>query len=408
MRKWRQPTVYLLLCFIMAWATMYCSGKKDEQKADTTQDTEKDSTKAGEDTTGQAEKKEKAAEEEAVPVKVAEIHLGDISSYLLFSSTVEVERDVDVYAQETGLVEQVSVEEGDHVQKDQILAELNDDEVRLTEAKANVNLKKLQSDFKRIKDMYEKDLISREQYENATYQLQDAEIEWDRAKLALDHTKIRASIEGVIAERAVKLGDRVYPNIKLFSIVDTDSLMAKVYIPGKDARALRTGQRALITSDFVPGTSFAGGIKRISPVVDPNSGTFKVTVGIRNEANPQRDANVGTTHASPLKPGMFVNVKIITETHHRVPMVSKNAIVYDGGLRYVFVIHDSVAVKTSIEPGFSERDSLEVLSGIAAGDSIIVVGQEGLKDRAKVKVVTEDLLPKEDKEVEDRNRRKEK
>ena len=403
MRSWRRSAVYLLLCFMTAWAMVHCSGKKDEQKEDATQDAKTDTTQAGEDTTGQAEKEE----EEAVPVKAVEIHLSDISSYLLFSSTVEVEQDVDVYAQETGLVERVSVEEGDHVRTDQILAELNDDEVRLSEAKANVNLKKLQSDFKRIKDMYEKDLISREQYENAAYQLQDAEIEWNRAKLALDHTKIRAPIQGVVAERTVKLGDRIHPNTKLFSIVDTDNLIAKVYIPGKDAGALRPGQRAIITSDFVPGARFSGWIERISPVVDPNSGTFKVTVGIHNEADNRPGVNVGVTHASPLKPGMFVSVKIITETHHDVPIVPKNAIVYDGGLRYVFVVQDTVAVKTSIEPGFSERDSLEVLSGVAAGDSIIVVGQEGLKDRAKVKVVTEDLLPPEEEEKEEKEEKEE-
>ena len=127
-------------------------------------------------------------------------------------------------------------------------------------------------------------------------------------------------------------------------------------------------------------------------MVDPNSGTFKVTVGIHNES--KNPPNVGR-----LKPGMFVNVRIVTETHHDVPVIPKNAIVYDGGLRYVFLVQDSVAVKTLIEPGFSARDSLEVYSGVAAGDSIIVVGQEGLKDRAKVKVVSEDLLPpKEDEE----------
>ena len=81
---------------------------------------------------------------------------------------------MDVYAQETGLIERVNVEEGDYVQKGQVLAQLDDDEVRLTEAKASVDLKKLQSDFERIKDLYEKDLISREQYENASYQLQRA------------------------------------------------------------------------------------------------------------------------------------------------------------------------------------------------------------------------------------------
>ena len=398
MRSWARSAVLMLVCFVMACAVMHCGGEKDAKKAVSAQDTKADSTQAdttqaAENTTGQAEKKKKEAE--AVPVRVVEVSLSDISSYLLFSSTVEVEHNVDVYAQGMGLVEQVNVEEGHRVRKDQILAELDDDEARLTEAKARVALKKLRSDFARIKDLYEKDLTSRERYENAAFQIEEAEIEWKRAKLVLDHTKVRAPIQGVISQRMVKLGDRVQPSTKLFSIVDTDNLLAKVYIPGKDGGALRPDQRAVITSDFVPDAAFSGWIERISPVVDPQSGTFKVTVGI-DKGNEDR-----------LKPGMFVNVKIITDTHRGVPVVPKNAIVYDGGLRYVIVVRDSIAAKELIEPGFSERDSLEVLSGVTAGDSIIVVGQEGLKDRAKVKVVAEDLLPpKEDKEEKEKTEKK--
>ncbi|MCK5118486.1 MAG: efflux RND transporter periplasmic adaptor subunit [Candidatus Latescibacteria bacterium] len=402
MRSWARSAVLMLVCFVMACAVMHC-GDKDDQKADSEQDTKADSTQADttqaeEDTTGQAEKKKKEEEkeEETVPVRAVEVRLSDISSYLLFSSTVEVEHNVDVYAQGMGLVEQVNVEEGHRVRKDQILAELDDDEARLTEAKARVALKKLRSDFARIKDLYEKDLTSKERYENAAYQIEEAEIEWKRTKLVLDHTKIRASIPGVISERMVKLGDRVQPSTKLFSIVDTDNLLAKVYIPGKDAGSLRPDQRAVVTTDFMPDANFSGWIERISPVVDPNSGTFKVTVGI-HKGNEDR-----------LKPGMFVNVRIITDTHRDVPVVPKNAIVYDGGLRYIFVVRDSIAAKELIEPGFSERDSLEVLSGVTAGDSIIVVGQEGLKDRAKVKVVAEDLLPPSEKkeEEEEKNTRR--
>ncbi|MFH1007717.1 MAG: efflux RND transporter periplasmic adaptor subunit [Candidatus Latescibacterota bacterium] len=400
MRSGTPSALYLLVCFVIMGTGITCGGKNDP-KTDTGKDSKADSTQADttqamEDTTGQAKKKQREAE--SVPVRAIEVRLGDISSYLLFSSTVEVEQNVDVYAQGTGLVERVNVEEGHRVGKDQILAELDDDEARLTEAKARVSLKKLRSDFARIKDLYEKDLTSREQYENSAFQIEEAEIEWERSKLVLDHTKIRAPIPGVISERTVKLGDRVQASTKLFSVVDTDSLLAKVYVPGKDASSLRPGQQAVVTTDFMPDAEFSGWIDRISPVVDPQSGTFKVTVGIDKGGE------------NLLKPGMFVNVRIITDTHRGVPVVPKNAMVYDGGLRYVFVVRDSIVTKELIEPGFSERDSLEVLTGVAEGDWIIVVGQEGLKDRAKVKVMNEDLLPpsekKDKEEQEGQNRRR--
>ena len=358
-----------ILMVLLALMGPSCGNKKKGPQQETT----KAEQAAQEDSVKKAEKEDLI---DAVPVRTTQATLGRISSYLPFPSAIETEEDVDVYSQVVGLVEQIHTEEGDYVQKGVVLARLDDDELRLSEANAKVNFNKLETGFQRVGEMYKRNLISQEEYENAKYELRQAEITWEKAKLSLKHSEIRAPIAGVISERLVKLGDRVSPSTQLFSIVNMGELIAKVFVPAKELQHLRAGQQALITSDFVPGEEFGGWIKRISPVVDPGSGTFKVTVGVQGKED-------------LLRPGMFVSVHIVTGTHDAVVLIPVEAVVYDGGVQYAFTVQDSVAVKVALDVGYVDRQRMEVCSGIEPGTKVIVVGQEGLKDKAKVRIISE-------------------
>ena len=84
---------------------------------------------------------------------------------------------------------------------------------------------------------------------------------------------------------------------------------------------------------------------------------------------------------------MFVNTHIVTATHENAVLVPKRAVIYDDGLPHVFAVKDSVASKIQLEVGFEDSDNLEVLAGVEKGDRIVVVGQNGLKDEAKIRVI---------------------
>ena len=204
--------------------------------------------------------------------------------------------------------------------------------------------------------------------------VEEAKIRWERSKLSLDHASVRSPVDGVVAERSVKLGDRISPSSKLYSLVDLKSLIAQVHVPGRDMRFIAKGQNAEVTTDFLPGETFHGHVERISPVVNPGSGTFKVTLELDDAA-------------SQLRPGMFITTHIVTATHPTAVLVPKKAIVYDDGFPHVFVVGDSLATRVRLDVGFEDSDNLEVLDGAKQGDRIVVVGQNGLKDQAKVRVI---------------------
>ena len=337
----------------------------DSTKMDSTQ---VDTTKAAQD----KDKKKKVPE--GVPVKVDSVTQGEISSYLLYSATVEAEETVDVYSRATGLVNRVMAEEGDRVRAGQILVQLVDDELKLREEEAEVDHQKVSSQYKRTEEMFSRKMLAREDFERLQFEMAQTRIRWERARLALDHASVRSPVDGVVSERMVKLGDRLGQNNKLFSLVDLDNLIAHVHVPGREMQNLQKGQPAVVTSDFLPDSTFDARILRVSPVVDPGSGTFKVTLGVDNGKG-------------QLRPGMFVNTHIVTATHKESVLAPKRAVVYDDGLPFVFIVKDSTAKKVQLKVGFEDSQNLEVLSGIQKGDLIVVVGQNGLKDEAKVRVI---------------------
>lgn len=311
---------------------------------------------------------------EAVPVEVALAHTGEISAHLLFNSTIETEAAVEIYPQISGLVKQLNVEEGDRVEVGDTLLSIEDKQLRIAVEEAQANYQYQQTGFKRTEAMFERSLISDQEFETNKYNFEQARLRLERARLELEYAEVLAPFSGVITERYVQVGARVGPSSKLYDLIKLDDLIARVFAPGQYLTTLGNGQQALITSDFLPDKQFQAWVKRISPVVDPRSGTFKVTVGLRDRWE-------------YLRPGLFVNVRIVTDTHTDAVLIPKQAIVYDGGDRFVFAVVDTMAARIKLQPGFEDTDFIESLAGIDSGTPIIVVGQNGLKDRTRVRIV---------------------
>jgi membrane fusion protein (multidrug efflux system) len=272
------------------------------------------------------------------------------------------------------------VEEGRMVKEGEALLKIEDRELRVDLEESEANFEQLQRNFARTEDLYERKLINRQDYETQKNTLELARLRFERAKIRLAYTTVKAPFAGVIASRDTQLGARVSAGTKVFSMVKLDDIVAKVYVPGRYLPIVAEKQPAVVTSEFLPDRSFKGWVKRISPVIDPKSGTFKVTVGVRGE------------RPADLPPGLFVNVRIITDTRPAAILLPKRAVIYEGGDRYVFAIVNDRAVKRKLAAGFEDPDLIEALSGFVVGTPVIVLGQSGLKDGSLVRSVNKPLI----------------
>ena len=325
---------------------------------------------------GDAEKdKARQAAAEMVPVETALITRGAISAFLSFNATLETESVVDIYPQTGGQVETLLVEEGRVVKEGDPLLKIEDRELRVDVEESTANFDHLKKNFARNEDLYQRNLINKQDYETLVYQLEQARLKLERAQIRLAYATVRAPFDGVISAREAQVGARVGSGTKLFSMVKLDDLVARVYVPGRYLPIVAEKQAAVVTSEFLPDRNFTGWVKRISPVIDPKSGTFKVTVGVKSDK------------PTDLPPGLFVGVRVITDTRPNAVLIPKRAVVYEGGERYVFTVVKDRAVKKKLAVGFEDPNNVEAVSGFEVGTPVIVLGQSGLKDGALVRSV---------------------
>ena len=311
--------------------------------------------------------------EEAVPVEVAALGHGEIEAVLRLSSNLEAEDEVQVFAEAPRRVTELLVEEGTPVRKGRTLIQLQDDEQKSAVAKAEIELKESERDYERAKELYEQKLVTEETYTEAGYKVERNRLALADARRELSYTQVRAPIAGIVTERLVNLGDQVTVNQPLFRIVDFDSIVARIYVPEKDMARLAVGQPARLKADALGGQVFAGSIDRISPIVDPATGTVKVTV-----ATPRQEG---------LRPGMYVEVELVTAVHDAALLVPKRALVYDNDQVFVFRLKDERRVeRLRVTALLENTDFIEPAGGLESGDQLVVAGQSGLKDNGLVRL----------------------
>ena len=323
----------------------------------------------------------------AAPVKVETVQRGDISAYILKNTTLEAERWVDVRARRAGQVIALLKEEGDPVRAGTILARLDADAAQISVSQREVAHLEAKQRYEREDALFQRNLGSKQSYENAKTQFESSKAQLEQAKLDLSYTAIRSPIEGIMTLRNIEVGNMVTNNQVVASVAKFDPLLARIQVTEKDFGKITVGQTARITVEAAPEREFTGTVKMISPVVDPESGTVKVTV------------EVPRTDASLLRPGMFASVYIITETRSNTLVIPKKALVLEGEGNQVFTFETDPesgrgqAQRKRIEIGFTDSDRLEILSGLFQGEQVITVGQEGLRPGSPVRLVGEAAPP---------------
>jgi membrane fusion protein (multidrug efflux system) len=316
---------------------------------------------------------DKPATAPPAPVEVQPAARGEMLAVYSGTAPIEADGEAVVVAKVGGELRQLLVEEGAYVRKGQVLAKLDGERLRLEAAQTKAQLSKLERDYKRNVELQQRGLVAVSAFENLRYEVDAARAAYELTALQLSYTDIRAPIDGVVAERFVKAGNTLNPNDKLFRIADLSPLVAHVHVPESELRKLRAGQVASVQVDAAGG-AFQSIIQRISPVVDSNTGTFKVTLELRDPGN-------------KLKPGMFARIDIVHERRADVVRIARSALLEDDGNQRVFVVQGGKAVSRAVTLGLTNGPLVEVLSGVGAGDPVVVVGQGTLKDGSPVRVV---------------------
>lgn len=290
------------------------------------------------------------------------------------SASLEARAEAQVVAKTSGVALQVLVEEGDVVRAGQVLVRIDADRARLNLAQADVQVKKLEANFRRASELVKQQMVSVGDHDQLRFDLQNARAMLRMAQLELSYTNVTAPISGVVASRSIKPGNFVQINTPIIRIVDNSRLEATLNVPERDLTTLRAGLPVRMQVDALAGKTFEGVVDRIAPVVDAGSGTFRVVCAF--------DPDDGA-----LQPGMFARIRIDYDSRGAALAIPRTALLEDDGEPAVYVVRDGKAVRTAITTGYVDGGFIEVRDGLAEGEQVVTAGKVALRDGSAVQVI---------------------
>jgi membrane fusion protein (multidrug efflux system) len=204
-----------------------------------------------------------------------------------------------------------------------------------------------------------------------------ANIDRDETGLKFELAKVESPLQGVVGRILLDKGETVAPNKDVLAIiVDMDEMVVRLSIPEQDIPYMQKALKAVIKVDAYPLEEFQGEISRVSEMVDAQTRTLPIEIRIPNQVH-------------KLKSGMFARIKIIAVQLKGVLVLHQDAIVQEMGEKFVFLVKNNLADKRKVTLGKRDDGKIEILEGLREGDEVIVFGQQGLKDGAPVVVSKE-------------------
>lgn len=373
-----------------------------------------------------------------VSVEVEEVQSGSLANYVTVTGEARPYREVGVVPRLQEGVEKINVQVGDSVKKGDILLELKKEdeliavekaEAALKIAQANLqntlngsreeelhqlrakldaaksDLELTQTNYDRYKELYDKEYISKQFFEEASNELTAAKSSYESArqslklaeagstseeikslegqveqaqaslkadKLDLARATISAPISGIISDLDIEVGE-ISASSAVITIADLSRVKIETYISEAAVNKIKVGEDVDVDFEALED-KFTGEITSISPVADSTKKRFPVEIVVNNPN-------------TIIKAGMYATIKLKTDRVYDQIIIPQNAVMEENGAEYVFIVKDNQAKRVEVTTGLSSEDGVAILNGLQAGEQLVITGQEYLKDGLEVKVV---------------------
>jgi RND family efflux transporter MFP subunit len=332
-------------------------------------------------------------------VETAAASRAPLTEHIMIVGNLIGEATVEVVPKVGGRLERVSVRLGDAVTRGQHIAKIEDFEIQeqVKQAQASyevaaatvrqreADLKFSETNLERSRNLYGRQLLPRQALDDAeaTHQASAAQLDLARAqfaqagarlnelKITLTNTQIVSPVNGFVGKRYLDPGGFASTNAPIVSVVDISLVRLVANVVERDLRRVKAGIPARVEVDAYPGESFDGRIARVAPVLDPATRTAEIEVEVPNPG-------------FRLRPGMYARVRLEVATNANALVVPRNAIVDVEGKRGVFVPAGETAKFVALETGIQDDRSVEVLTGIKDGDTVVTTGAGALRDGDRI------------------------
>ncbi len=322
------------------------------------------------------------AADDCIPVKTAVVDSRDLRLTVGGIGTLEAVRQVMIRPEINGLLESVHFEEGNTVEKGELLYSIDDNKIRaeldakqaaLEESLANLdNARRI---YQRRERLFKQDLGTEAERDEAQarYKALSAQVERIKAEIegtreALADTRIKAPFAGLIGERHVDPGEWVSAGTGLSPLVQIDRLKIAFTVPEKYAGRIETGQQITARAPAAPEKEFDGTVYFVSPVIREDTRSFLIKAHIDN---PEKT----------LLPGGFASVNLVLEVLRERPVIPEQALIPTRDGYMVFVVdEDGKARGQTVSIGLRKLGFVEITEGLSAGETVIRAGHISVKE----------------------------
>lgn len=302
----------------------------------------------------------KGKKSKVLNVRAVKVQEQDLSDALYVSGSLLPDEEVDLTFETSGKITEIYFKEGAFVKKGQLLAKINDASLQAQLKKLEVQLKLYQDRLYRQNALLEKEAVSKEAFQEAETSLATLEAEIELVKANIAYTELRAPFDGVIGLRSVSQGAYASQSTPVAKITKVNPLKVEFNVPERYAGQLKEGSPLMFTMEGDLKEHKAK-VYALDSRVDDETRTIKVRAHYDNSNG-------------RVVPGRYVNVTLTTSEYANTLAVPSEAIVSEMGIDKVFLYKNGKATPVQITKGVRTADKVQVLDGLAVGDTVITSG----------------------------------
>jgi membrane fusion protein, multidrug efflux system len=309
---------------------------------------------------------------QSVDIKIETLKLARLTDAIQVAGTVKADEDANISPEEGGVVKRWVAKKGQHVQKGDIIVELNDDMIKAGYDAADAQYKMAELNLVKQKEVYDQKGISDLQYKNLQYTRDAAKANADLMKARWERAIIRSPFDGIVDNTVPNEGEYAPPGVPIARVVNLSTIKIEAEVPEIYSGSIPLGAEAVITFDAIQNLTVKGKVSFISSTLSPANRTLIVEV-------------VPIVENRNIKPDMMAKVKLLRETKSNALLISENIIqLVDKDRTIVYVEKDGKAQERRLKLGGRQGNLVEVLDGLRPGDHLIVTGYQKCIDGTPV------------------------
>ncbi|WP_282016808.1 efflux RND transporter periplasmic adaptor subunit [Salegentibacter mishustinae] len=315
-------------------------------------------------------------------VMIQEINDTLFKHYAEVQGDVATDENIVVYAEFSGILQDLRVKEGEQVNKGEVLAKIDDGGLSSELAQLETQATLAKTTFERQKRLWEQNIGSEMQYLEAKTNYESMQNSVNRLKSQLDKTIVRAPFSGIIDEVLTEEGEVVNPGqSQLFRLVSLKNMYVEADVPEGYLNKINKGTEVLVEISSL-GREFEGEVKRVGNTINPNNRSFSIQIAVPNENG-------------MLKPNQIATLKLNDYTAENAVIIPENALLKNAqGESVVFILKEKeegednigIAKRQIVKTGYTYNNKIEITSGLETGETLIVEGAKNLRDGQEVKI----------------------